>query len=142
MDDAEIIYEKSLIGTVAEARIPPKYATSLSDPYKMYENVSPALLKKIEKLFEADFDLFGYSPLKAVEKSLLSDFSAEPNSIIDEPNSIIDEKSQRKERIKKILVEDWAMPKASLMRMKICHILIKNIWLKIDTFLFQKDFKD
>ena len=68
-DDVEIIYEKSLIGTVAEARLPPKYATGLSDPYAEFEDISPALLKKIQKLFEADFDLFSYSPLKAVEKA-------------------------------------------------------------------------
>ena len=115
-DDVEIIYEKSLIGTVAEARLPQKYATGLSDPYAQFENVSPTLLKKIQKLFQADFDLFGYSPLNAIEKSLLPEFS----------NEQIPEKLGRKKRIQKILVEEWAMPKASLMRMKISHNILNT----------------
>ena len=60
--DAEIIYEKSLIGTVPEARVPPRYQSSLKKPEMLYQNVSKELIEKIYHLYEDDFKLFGYQP--------------------------------------------------------------------------------
>ena len=60
--DAEIIYEKSLIGNVTEARVPPRYSTSLDKPELLYKNVSKSLVDKIYHLYEEDFRIFGYRP--------------------------------------------------------------------------------
>ena len=70
--DAEIIYEKSLIGTVPEARVPPRYKSSLKKPEMLYKNVSKKLVGKIYDLFEDDFELFGYRPDKRKKTSPLS----------------------------------------------------------------------
>ena len=61
VQDAEIIYEKSLIGNVTEARVKPKNPTSY-EPELLYKNVSKSLVDKIYHLYEEDFRIFGYRP--------------------------------------------------------------------------------
>ena len=55
-----------MIGTVPEARVPPRYKSSLKKPELLYKNVSKKLVEKIYDLYEDDFQLFGFRPADAL----------------------------------------------------------------------------